>query len=374
MFVFLAAALLSRAHEPGLSSLHLVGRPGWGEAVIQFAPTDFLFLAPIDTNKDGALSRAEFEAGRAEIEHTALSWLQVNVSGKPAPQRSLGVQFQDKENNIVLNVLIDAAPLEIWNLEFPRLKDLPERHRQFLTAAGQSRRVVMETLIAASSPQVTVNWSATGGRLVENSLELSLDVEGSAQNSSPHASGSKIFGSFFLLGVEHILIGFDHLLFLAGLLLACRGIRGMVAVITSFTLAHSITLALATFDLVKIPGSFVEPAIAASIVYVGIENIVRRDRERSRWLLTFILGLVHGFGFAGVLRELGIGANGSSFAAPLIGFNLGVEIGQLAVAAIFLPLLFWLRRYPWFERRGVIILSALVAGAGIFWFIQRVFF
>jgi len=115
--------------------------------------------------------------------------------------------------------------------------------------------------------------------------------------------------------------------------------------------------------------------IAASIFYVGIENLVRRGAEpKGRWALTFAFGLIHGFGFASVLRELGVGSNGHGLAMPLFTFNLGVEIGQVTIAAIVLPIVWQLRKNPAFLRRGVPILSGLVAAAGLYWFLERTIF
>src|SRR5439155_14958267 len=114
--------------------------------------------------------------------------------------------------------------------------------------------------------------------------------------------------SFFRLGVEHIVTGYDHLLFLAALLLVCKSLREAAAVITFFTVAHSITLSLAALDIVRLPARFVEPAIAASIVYVGLENIFGRHRIAGRAAITFAFGLVHGLGFASALREVGLGS------------------------------------------------------------------
>ena len=182
------------------------------------------------------------------------------------------------------------------------------------------------------------------------------------------------FWAFLKLGVEHILTGYDHLLFLLGLLVACRRFSTMALVITCFTLAHSVTLALAALDVVSLSPRVVEPLIAASIVFVGVENLLRRDEPRWRWALTFVLGLVHGFGFAGVLREAGLGSSGAPLLVPLFSFNLGVELGQIAVAAVLLPLLWKLRDRPAFERYGRNALSAAVALLGAFWLVQRVFF
>jgi hypothetical protein len=131
---------------------------------------------------------------------------------------------------------------------------------------------------------------------------------------------------------------------------------------------------VATLNLVHIPSRIVEPLIAASIVYVGIENLFRRGDPKGRWLLTFAFGLVHGFGFASVLREMGVGANGGGLVVPLVSFNLGVELGQIAIAAIALPLIWSLRTRPVFVRRWVPAASSMVAVLGSFWFVQRVWF
>jgi len=121
--------------------------------------------------------------------------------------------------------------------------------------------------------------------------------------------------------------------------------------------------------VVAIPASVVEPMIAASIIYVGLENVWRREVKR-RWMLTFAFGLVHGFGFASALKDLGVGA-GVKAVAPLLSFNLGVEIGQIAVAALVLPLIWKLRRHPRFVIRYVPACSILVALAGGYWLIER---
>lgn len=177
---------------------------------------------------------------------------------------------------------------------------------------------------------------------------------------------------FVWLGVEHIWTGYDHLLFLLALLAVCASFRASVRVISCFTLGHSLTLVLATLDWVNVTARLAEPLIAASIVYVGVENLVRRGAEpRGRGALTFGFGLIHGFGFASVLRELGVGVNGSGLALPLFSFNLGVELGQIAIAAVVLPLLWQLRKQEWFLRRGVPAISALVALAGLYWLVAR---
>src|SRR5207249_4245822 len=157
-------------------------------------------------------------------------------------------------------------------------------------------------------------------------------------------------------------------------LVVTRNFGSSVKIITCFTIAHSITLAVATLSLVQISSRFVEPLIAASILYVGVENLFRGDDPKGRWLLTFTFGLIHGFGFASVLREIGVGANGSGIVVPLVSFNLGVEVGQIVIAGLILPVIWKLRNRPMFLRRWVPAFSAMVALLGGYWFVQRVWF
>ncbi len=182
------------------------------------------------------------------------------------------------------------------------------------------------------------------------------------------------FWKFFPLGIKHILTGYDHLLFLLALLIGCQRLRPMLLIITAFTLAHSITLALATFDIVNLPSRWVESFIALSIICVGLENFRRNLSVMRRVGLTFGFGLVHGLGFAGLLKSIGLGANGQTVVAPLLAFNLGVEAGQLAVLVLVLPVLFYARRQPAFVRSGIPVLSSIVILLGLYWFAQRAFF
>lgn len=182
------------------------------------------------------------------------------------------------------------------------------------------------------------------------------------------------FGEFLKLGVWHILTGFDHLLFLCALLICVRRVRPMLGVTTCFTLAHSVTLALAALEWVTISSRIIEPSIAASIIVVGIENLVRREEQGDRYWMAGCFGLIHGFGFASALRETGLGHTGSEIALPLFSFNLGVEAGQLAVAAVVVPLLFLGRRSSGFVRWGTPTISMLVIALSAYWLLQRLFF
>lgn len=169
------------------------------------------------------------------------------------------------------------------------------------------------------------------------------------------------------LGVTHILLGYDHLAFLLALLFV-RRFRDLVTVITAFTVAHTLTLALAALDVVVLPARLVESLIAASIVWVAAENLLRRAEPAGRWRVAFAFGLVHGFGFATILRELGLPGDG--LVRCLLAFNVGVELGQIAIAAACWPLLQWALRQTWAGRvRTTLSLALLAFGAA--WLLDR---
>jgi len=179
---------------------------------------------------------------------------------------------------------------------------------------------------------------------------------------------------FLRLGVEHIFTGYDHVAFLLGLLLLGGTLRGLVRVVTSFTVAHSITLALASLQIVSLPARLVEPLIAASIVFVAAENLVQLRRPSSspgagRWRVAFAFGLVHGFGFAGALAELHLSR--ADLATALLSFNAGVEAGQAAIVAVAFPLLGLLRRRPEPARIALRAGSVAIGIAGVAWLAER---
>ncbi len=177
------------------------------------------------------------------------------------------------------------------------------------------------------------------------------------------------FGAMVWTGVTHIWTGYDHLAFLFGLLLPGGRLRTLVGIVSAFTVAHSLTLALAALGVVSPAPSIVEPAIALSIVYVGLENLFVSHPSR-RWRVTFFFGLVHGFGFAGALRELDLPR--AQMPIALCAFNLGVEMGQIAVVAAVLPIIVWARHRWAFRVWGVRGLSVALSLAGSVWFVLRV--
>jgi hydrogenase/urease accessory protein HupE len=178
---------------------------------------------------------------------------------------------------------------------------------------------------------------------------------------------------FIPAGAHHILIGPDHLLFLVGLLLLGGSIRQLLIVVTSFTVAHSITLSLAALNIVTPPARLIEPAIALSIVYVGADNILAKGGRDVRGWIAFTFGFIHGFGFANVLREMDLPRRALGWS--LFSFNIGVEIGQLFVVVLVATAFTMLRaRSEWSRRHLALAGSIVVIAAGAYWFVQRVFF
>jgi hypothetical protein len=182
-----------------------------------------------------------------------------------------------------------------------------------------------------------------------------------------------VMATFIPSGVHHILIGPDHILFLVGLLLLGGSWLALVRIVTAFTIGHSITLSLAALDILLPPPTIIEPAIALSIVFVGADNLVRGDGRDLRAWVALAFGLVHGFGFANVLREFGLPSEALGWS--LFSFNVGVEIGQLAVVLLVAGALAALRRRSAaLGQRVAVVGSLVVIAAGSYWFIQRVFF
>ena len=274
-----------------------------------------------------------------------------------------------------LRITADGRPLTFdgWSAAEP----LPERQsvrlraRSVLSRAPGVIEVSAELFPYDPAHQTFLNFYDDGAL-------TSQAILGADQTRDEYFVGSRqgtfaVIQKFVPEGVRHILIGPDHLLFLVGLLLLGGPVRRLLLVITGFTVAHSITLALAVLNLVTPPGRLVEPIIALSIVYVGADNLLVKGGRDMRVWIALVFGLIHGFGFASVLREMGLptGALGWS----LFSFNLGVEIGQVAVAAVVATALMALRSHSDVAgRRLAFAGSIVVMAAGTFWFVQRVFF
>ena len=355
---------VASAHDPGISTAQGQFRATGLEILVGFAPADAEQLLPPEARVSGKWTQAEFVAAQPLLAGLAPQILELRTSGGAIAPSETRVELAagDALNFFLFFPLTQPG---VVTLRSCQLGALPAGHRQFVIIADEHGSTLAKKLLSAKDDGLEISLRPAGGA-VEAGGRVTVAAE---------PAETPTFWGFLQLGVEHIWTGYDHLLFLFALLVVCRSFRSIVAIITCFTLAHSITLALATLEVVNLPSRFVEPAIAASIVFVGLENLVRRGAEpKGRWALTFGFGLIHGFGFASVLKDLGVGQGGQGLAMPLFTFNAGVEVGQVVVAAIVLPIVWRLRKNQTFLRRGVPALSAVIAGAGLYWFLERTVF
>ncbi len=237
--------------------------------------------------------------------------------------------------------------------------------------------------VSDNAGQVTVTWPKGGGAMVLRQQGVEEPFTGylNGGETSPQINLGgggeqtmlQAFGSYIPVGFDHILPkGLDHILFVLGLFFLSTHLRPLVWQVSAFTLAHTITLALGAAGWVNVPGSIVEPLIAASITYVAVENIFTSGLNRWRPVVIFGFGLLHGLGFASVLGEFGLPQG--QFVPALIGFNVGVELGQLTVIAIAFVLVGWAMRRAWYRARIAIPASCIIAAVGAYWFVERVFF
>lgn len=288
--------------------------------------------------------------------------LEVTADGEAMPLRKIVAGFND-EGAAEFTLDYDRPtkwPVKVTALFFKVLGPLDSGT---MTAFDESQRPATEEDDPMAGKVIVT---------ADPSLAFYLPTIGPKLDALQPAESPPGLGRYFLLGIEHILTGYDHLLFLFALVVACRSVRPMLVIVTAFTLAHSITLAMAALEIVKLPSQWVEAFIALSIVFVGVENMFLKVEPKRRAVLTFAFGLIHGLGFASALKDIGLGSNGRSIFGPLITFNLGVETGQLTLVAIVLPILLKLRKRPGFEKYAVPVMSGIVIVMGSVWFLQRI--
>src|SRR5262249_53584105 len=363
--VWLLPALALLAHNPDTSYVRIRIDPDKVETRLTYDVFTLLKITPLDDNGDGQLQRSELAAHAPRIAEFLRSKVGLAVSEEDESAdlgQFTGFLWPPDVGEAIAGVDFHSAN-ELIHFDF--LRETSEPPVVVAIAFGffdvfTSRHTVLGVFECQGEKYETTFTN------LEDSLEYDTGFEPTRPQSEQDL-GQQIWG-FFKMGVEHIFLGYDHICFLIALIVVSK-FREIVKIVTSFTIAHSITLILATLEVVHLDTRLIEASIAATIVYVALENLWVKD-TRHRWWLTFFFGLIHGFGFANVLREMGLPKVG--LIRSLLSFNLGVEFGQLVIATCLLPLAYALNhwRYGRFVAMGI---SVLLAIFGTAWFIDRAF-
>lgn len=349
------------AHKPSDSYLSLTVRGAEVVGRWDIALRDLDYAVGLDSDDDGGITWGEVKRKQQDIAAYAFSHLSL-ASGTTACSVRPSDQLIDNHTDGAYAVLQFTAacptPAEALSIDYRLLFDLDAQHKGLLrlTQAGTT----LTAIFSQTSP--TQSFRVGTASVWEQVLQYLSE------------------------GVWHIWVGVDHLLFLLALLLPAvlikverrweavshfqSALREVVSIVTAFTVAHSITLSLATVGLVQLPSRLVESTIASSVIAAAVANLAPIAEGRRRWM-AFGFGLIHGFGFATVLTDLGLPPQ--SLTVSLFSFNLGVEVGQLAVVACFLPMAFWCRRSRVYQQVVLAGGSALIAGLASVWFVERVF-
>ena len=354
------------AHKPSDSYLTVRATSTSANLSVRWdiALRDLDYVLQLNSAGNGELTWGEVRRREGDITKLAVARLAFTAAGTDCPIVAASPMMLDKHSDGTYAVLSLSA--QCANLDAP----LKARYSMLFDVDPSHRGLVQ--------------WVAPG---IDTAQALVFGTESAEQVLALQPGGVwQTLKQYLKDGIFHIWAGYDHILFLLALLLPAVLIRQggkwqpaprlggafkeVVKVVTAFTLAHSITLSLASLHIISLPSRWVESLIAASVIFAALNNL-RGTVEGRRWVMAFVFGLVHGFGFASVLADLGLPQG--ALVLALVGFNAGVEVGQLTIVAVFLPLAFWLRGTR-FYRVGVLIGgSLLVALLASWWLAQRMF-
>ncbi|MGH9339008.1 MAG: HupE/UreJ family protein [Acidobacteriota bacterium] len=332
--------LLAHSTSTSYSLLNVHERKVDGRLIV--AIEDLSFVKEIDSNSDLIISQAEAAAHRRLIFDRLSEHYTLSSGGKTASPALVDLEISPQTYELICDIRFDFED-KIQELligcTLPAITNSGHVHLSRINHAGQSDQVIFDQ------------------GFTEHRIMVDRGLSGYLRQVR----------QFVFLGIEHIFTGWDHILFLVTVLLIGSSLKELVKVVTSFTLAHSITLILAVLGVVSLSSRFVESFIAISIVYTAMENLLRTETAK-RWMITSAFGLIHGFGFAGILRDLELPRQGLMLS--LFSFNVGVEMGQLAIVLILFPALLYATRFRW-QPKLISMLSFLILCIGFIWFFQR---
>jgi hydrogenase/urease accessory protein HupE len=341
--------------------------------VFSFDTLSILELFPkIDKNKNFVLEKSEIKANEHQLEELITEGLTLDKDNKEQTPTVERMKIVKKENKEFLSTYIkfpNVSPGEtiVFNDGF-YFHDTGTNYVDLISASIYGE--TSEAVIQGKERTWTILVNEIQQEQGQDQTAQPNTSQEQAQTKAPvEKSSTSSWLSFLKLGALHILTGYDHLLFLLALLLRKQTFKQYTAIVTSFTIAHSITLSLAVLGLISLPSRFVEAVIAFSICYVALENIFRKQ-IKHRWSITFMFGLIHGLGFASILKEMAIPK--SHLAVALINFNLGIEAVQIFIVLLLLPILLWIQKKKQYGK-VVQIGSIIITLLGAFWLIERIF-
>jgi hypothetical protein len=371
-----AASTPASAHSPSVAHVEVRPLDGDGRHIqvdVDVSLRDLAMTLPLDADRDERITWGELLAARPALESLVADGVEVSRSGgrcRLAPE-ALATRRYDDGAYAALRLRGECRGTGPYVVRYQMMFDRDAGHRAIVSLTGPGA-VEGQGVDPSGGADAPAPGASTG---------IARAGAGTVQLDPARPGG---FIAFLREGVHHILIGYDHIAFLLSLLLPAMlvwtGLQWapagrvrprvihVVGLVTAFTVAHSLTLTLAALGWVRPAGAWIEAVIAASVILAALNNL-RPVVTRRLWLLAFGFGLVHGFGFAGALGEIGL-PRGTRLEA-LLGFNLGVELGQLAIVAVLLPLLAVLRGRVWYSRRVLPIVSLAIAMSGAIWLSQR---
>ncbi|MEE2960211.1 MAG: HupE/UreJ family protein [Myxococcota bacterium] len=333
----------AQAHRMGRSFSNIQVNDAGVEGVTYFDANDALPSQPwYEQTTTDILDSAAIEAARFQVAQWLTENLILRRGWKQCPPQVNDITITDKPKVVRVDIYYDCPSEGPITIVGKLLEKTREGHLHTITLRRGDQEKQVHVLTQSSIR-------------FEETRPISL---------------LETFAAFTPIGIEHIAIGFDHILFLAALLLALATWYDLLWVVTAFTLAHSVTLSMAALDIIRFSSEWVEPLIALSVIVAALENL-RCSNPRSRKVIALALGLLHGFGFAGVLGEIGLPQDGKLSA--LIGFNLGVEMGQLLIALAIFPILLRLRHQKTFSYETTVLKggSLVIAAVGCVWLVER---
>ena len=365
MLFSLLLPLTAQSHEAGVT-----------DTGIEIARDSLKLVYTVPIDLVAPLGFESTQVSNTTVAQTILDGFSISNSDTPCKGSVTGQRTLDTIDSAQFDFQFNCGgPVTRLNMDYNLFFEQDQSHSNIvrISLLGRSQDVTL----SSSQREHSVDIESLVRQIA--AARQSANTTASDSTSAPSGTFGQTFSGtqYFPVGIKHILLGFDHMLFVLCLVLMPMSAVSILALVTSFTIAHTITLSLSVLNMVSLPPRPIEAIIALSIIYVSARTIwilrhannpvISESQIRERLLSSFLFGLIHGFGFSYVLKEIGLGDQAF---LSLLFFNLGVETGQLLILVVLLPLIWWLdKRFPsWYWARAASVLTGLI---GLFWFLQR---